>query len=221
MQTAYLAGSLAALSIILSPAPYALAQDAHVARGAVTKIDGTTLTVKVGDHEMLFAIDSKTSIEAPGAGTKQRAAEAAGKPGPMLADVVKVGQPVAVTYYDTNGALQASKVRAISTVPSGPSSGSAPGEPHSLTSNGQVAAVAERSITISGNGGGGATFRQTFTIDDRTRVFAKGAGTATRAHGGKVPFTTLVGNGDHVSVSYEKVGGLLYASDIRVTMKGH
>jgi hypothetical protein len=119
MQTAVLAVSFAALSIILSPAPYALAQEAQVARGAVTRVGGASLTVKVRDHEMLFAIDSKTSIEAPGAGTRQRAAEAAGKPGPTLADVVRVGQPVAVTYYDLNGALHASKVRAVTPVSPG------------------------------------------------------------------------------------------------------
>jgi hypothetical protein len=95
VQTALLAASFAALSIILSPAPYAFAQDAKVARGVITRIDGSSLTVNVRDHEMDFAIDSKTNVEAPGGGSKQRAAQAAGKPGTTLADVMKVGQPVA------------------------------------------------------------------------------------------------------------------------------
>src|SRR5262245_37137916 len=119
MQTAFLAASFAALSIILSPAPFALAQDAKVARGVVTTITGNSLTVKVLDREMLFAIDAKTNVEAPGGSTKQHAAVASGKPGPTLADVMKMGQPVAVTYYEINGALRASKVRAVGSVPSG------------------------------------------------------------------------------------------------------
>jgi hypothetical protein len=119
MQAVFLAASFAALSIILSPAPYAFAQDARVARGVVTTIGGGWLTVTVRDHEMFFAIDAKTNVEAPEAGARQRAAVAAGKPGPTLADLVRVGQPVAVTYYEINGALQASKVRAVTSASSG------------------------------------------------------------------------------------------------------
>ena len=117
MQTAFLAASFAVLSIILSPAPYAFAQDARVARGVVTTINGNSLTVKVLDREMIFAIDAKTNGEAPGGSTKQRAAVVAGKPGPTLADVMKVGQPVAVTYYEIDGAMRASKVRSVGSVP--------------------------------------------------------------------------------------------------------
>ena len=219
MQTAFLAASFAALSIILSPAPFALAQDAKVARGVVTTITGNSLTVKVLDREMLFAIDAQTNVEAPGGSTKQHAAVAAGKPGPTLADVMKMGQPVAVTYYEINGALRASKVRAVGSVPSGAAAESTPAAARSQQSSGVVQAVGERSITISGSAGSGATFTQTFAIDEHTRVVAKGAGTATRAAGGHVPFTTIVGSGDHVSVSYTKVGGTLRASDIRV-LKG-
>jgi hypothetical protein len=119
MQTAFLAASFAALSIILSPAPYAFAQDAKVARGVISQIGGNSLTVAIRDHEMNFAIDPTTSVEAPGGGTRQRAAEAAGKPGPTLAEVMRVGQPVAVTYYEINGAMHASKVRAVGNASAG------------------------------------------------------------------------------------------------------
>jgi uncharacterized protein DUF5666 len=214
MQTAYLAASFAVLSIILSPAPYAFAQDAHVARGVVTNIGGNSLTVNVGSHAMQFAIDARTSIEAPGAGTKQRAAEAAGKPGPALADVVKVGQSVAVTYYDINGALHAAKVRAVSKATTASSE-----EHGTLVAIGWVKEIGDRSITISGDGGGGSSFTQTFTVDERTRVQAKGASTMTKASGGRAPFKKLITSGDRVSVSYEKVGGLLHASDVLVTRK--
>ena len=47
------------------------------------------------------------------------------------------------------------------------------------------------------------------TLQDRrrhTKVLAKGAGTAVAAKGGKAPFAELVASGDHVSVSYHKLG---------------
>jgi Domain of unknown function (DUF5666) len=83
---------------------------------------------------------------------------------------------------------------------------------------GIVTTVAASSLTIKGNSGSGSTFTQTFTIDERTRVFAKGAGTAA-AKGGRLPISDLVANGDRVSVYYEKAAGGLHASDVRVTMK--
>ena len=214
MQTSFLAASFAVLSIVLSPAPYASAQDAKVVRGTVTSIGGNSITVKVQDREMKFAVDAKTSIEAPGAGTKNRAAIAAGKPGPTLADVVKAGQPVAVTYFEMDGALRASKVRAIGN----PSSGS-DAAPAAHLSSGLVKEIGDRLITISGTSGGGATFTQTFAIDERTHVLAKGAGTATHANGGHVPFNRLVASGDRVTITYEKVGNVLYASDVHVTTR--
>jgi hypothetical protein len=97
---------------------------------------------------------------------------------------------------------------------------SAQGEPASLRSNGTVQSIAPNAITISGNAGAGASFTQTFTIDERTKVFAKGAGTAAAARGGRAPFNELVTSGDHVTVSYHKVAGMLRASDVRVTVTG-
>src|SRR5436190_16760902 len=113
MQPVLLGVSFALLSVIWWPTPYALAEDTKVARGTVVAIDGKSLTVKVRDQEMAFAVDSKTLVEARGAGTKARAAQAAGKSGPRLADVVKVGQGVAVTYHEMNGVRHASVVRAV------------------------------------------------------------------------------------------------------------
>lgn len=218
MQTLLLGVSFALLSVIWYPTPYALADDTHVARGTVVAIGGNSLTIKVRDQEMKFSIDPKTVVEARGAGTKTRTAQASGKPGPKLADVLTVGTPVAVTYHEVGGVLHASIVRALSTT-AATDNGSASGEVESMTSTGTVQAIGGNSITISGGGGGGAMFTQTFTIDERTKVFAKGAGTAAAAKGGRVPFTEIVSNGDHVSVSYRKVGDRLVASDVRVTLK--
>jgi hypothetical protein len=217
MQPVLLGVSIALLSVICWPTPYALADDTKVARGTVVAIAGSSLTVKVRDQEMTFSVDSKTFVEARGAGTKARAAQASGQSGPRLADVVKVGQSVAVTYHEMNGLRHASLVRAVAAVSAGNSS--LPSEPESMTSNGTVQAVAPNSITIVGSGGGGASFTQTFMIDERTKVFAKGAGTAAAANGGRARFNELVASGDHVTVSYHKAGGQLHASDVRVMMK--
>jgi hypothetical protein len=208
--------TLAVVSVIWWPTPYALAQDTKIARGTVVEIGGSWLTVKVRDQQMKFTVDGKTMIEAKGAGTKSRQAAAVGKAGLKLADVLRLGQGVAVTYIEVNGALQASHVREVSSVSGG---GDGPAEPESLVSIGTVQSIGANSMTITGAGGGGAAFTQTFTIDERTKVYAKGAGTAAAAKGGRLPFTQIVNTGDHVSVSHQKLDGSLRASDVRVTMK--
>jgi hypothetical protein len=216
MQRWLLGVTFVVLSMISWPAANAVAEDMKVARGTVVDIGGKWLTVKVGDEQMKFAVDSKTVVEARGGSTKTREAAATGKPGPKLADVLRNGQGVAVTYRETNGTLQASHVRVVSSVGT---SGSTSSQPESLISSGTVQSVGSNSITITGAGGSGASFTQTFMIDGKTRVFAKGASTAAAAQGGRLPFSQLVGSGDKVSVSYHKMDGALHASDVRVTMK--
>ena len=71
----------------------------------------------------------------------------------------------------------------------------------------------------SGSSGGGATFDQTFTIDSKTKVVGRGAGTKSAAAGGKVAITDLIAAGDKVSVSFHDMGGTLHASEVRVTAK--
>jgi Domain of unknown function (DUF5666) len=218
MKPILIALSFAALSVVLWPTPYALAENTKVARGTVTALSGSSLTVKVRDQQMKFDIDLKTTVEAPGAGTKTRQANASGKPGPKLADVVKIGQAVAVTYNDMPGSMHATHVRTVSSAYSG-SGSAAKGPSAAMTASGIVQSVGSDSITIGGNAGAGAAFRQTFMIDETTRVFAKGAGTKAASAGGKAPFAELVASGDRVSVEYHKKGTALHASDIRVTWK--
>src|SRR5258705_63104 len=79
--------------------------------------------------------------------------------------------------------------------------------------------VAKGWITISGKSGGGATFEQTFKVDPKTKVFAKGAGTAVAAKGGRAPFADLVKSGDRVTVSYRSTGKELLATDVHVRMQ--
>jgi hypothetical protein len=217
MRSTLIALALTTLSVIWWPPSPALAQDTKVARGTITSIGGRSLTVKVRGQEMTFSIDNKTSVNATGASTKSAQAAVSGKPGPHLEDVLKVGQAVAVTFTDVAGNPHATKVRAIPSA--GASGGSVPGG-NTMTSNGVVKSIGADSITITGGSGGGASFEQTFTIDRSTKVVGKGASTALAAKGGMAPFTDLVANGDHVSISYHKTGSSLHASDVRVTMKG-
>jgi hypothetical protein len=216
MQAVLLGVSFAVLAV-LWPTPYALAEDAKVARGTVVAIAASSLTVRVNGQDLTFAVDSKTFVEARGASTKSREAAAVGKSGPKLGDVLRVGQGVAVTYHDVNGTLQASHIRAVSSTAS--DNGSMSSSPETLISRGIVQSIGANSITITGAGGGGASFTQTFVVDEQTKVFAKGAGTAAAAKGGRVPFAELITSGDHVSVSYHRMGSTLRAADVHVTVK--
>ena len=217
MKRTSIALALVALAAAGWPAAPLAAQESKMARGTVTSVAADSLTVKVGDHDMKFGVDSKTNVEAVGAGTKTRQAQAAGAPGPKLTEVVKVGQPVAVSYTETGGSNHATRIRAISTV--GAAAGATAGPGGTKTTSGTVKSVSATSMTISGSSGSGATFTQTLTIDGTTKVIGKGAGTASAKAGGKTVVTELVSTGDHVSVTYHASGNALHAAEIRVTSK--
>ena len=206
---------LAALSVV-GFTSHAFAQDAKTARGTVTNIAASSLTVKVAAQEMKFYVDNKTKVEARGGSTKTREAMAAGKPGPMLAEVIRVGQAVSITYQAMGDSLHASLIRAI---PGGSTGGSLASASSEEKSHGIVKSVGSDSITITGPSGRGATFTQTFIVDSNTKVIAKGAGTMAAKRGGRAPLTELLASGDNVSVSYHKTGDTLHASDVRVVMK--
>jgi hypothetical protein len=210
--------ALVTMALAAWPAAQLIAQEPKMARGVVTAVADDSLTVKVTDHEMKFQVDAKTNVEAVGAGTKSRQARAAGQPGPKLTAVVKVGQPVAVSYSDMGGTLHASRIRAITSAGGG-GAGAVAAEGGAKTANGTVKSIAGTSLTINGSSGSGATFTQTFTIDGTTKVIGRGAGTATAAAGGKTAVTELVSAGDKVSVTYHPAGNALHAAEIRVTAK--
>ena len=203
--------ALAVLAVAAWPATHAFAQDAKKVTGTVTAMAADSVSVKVANVDMKFAVDAKTTVEASGAGTKAAAAMKAGAAGPKLADVVKVGQNVEVTYHEMGGTNHAAMIRRVSSPGASPAA--------STRSSGKVTAVAADSMSISGTSGGGASFSQTFTIDSKTKVTGKGAGTAAAAKGGKVVVTDIVHTGDTVSVSFHDMGGTLHAASITVTMK--
>ena len=119
MRRTLLALPLAALAIVGWPATNASAQETKTARGTVSAISASSVTVKVGQTDMTFGVDEKTTVEAVGAGTKSRQAEAAGKAGPKLTDVLKAGQAVEVSYHDVGGKLHAARIRGVSSAGSG------------------------------------------------------------------------------------------------------
>src|SRR5213593_2102383 len=84
-----------ALSVIAFPVGLRAAGDeTKTARGTVTAMSGSSITVKAGAKELTFTVDDKTDVIAAGAGTKAKQAQAKGAAGPKLAEVVKTGQAV-------------------------------------------------------------------------------------------------------------------------------
>lgn len=206
MRRLVLALPLAALALAGWPAS-AGAQEQKT-RGTLASIAADSITVKVGQADMKFSVDEKTSVTAPGGTTKTMRAAAAGKSGPKLSDVLKVGDAVEVSYTDAGG-RHATAIRKVSS----PGSGGVPDK----NATGMVTAVSASSLSIQGSSGGGGKFDQTFTIDSKTRVIARGASTKLAGGG---PVTSVVEKGDSVSVSFEESGGALHATQIRVVRKG-
>ena len=176
------------------------------ARGTVVSVSDSSLTVKVAGSDMKFAVDAKTIVGAPGAGRATRDAQTKGAPGIKLTNVVKPGSGVVVMYREAAGANVATEVRSVP--------GAASAARADTTASGKVKSATAASLVITDNGKD-----MTFAVDKATRVFAKGAGTATQAAGGSIAFTKLVGVGDTVSVSYAGTGPAMRATEVRITVK--
>jgi hypothetical protein len=215
MRRTVLAFSLVALSLVAWLSPSVVAQETKSARGTVTVMTANMVTVKAGDRELKFSIDAKTSVIASGGSTATRKATQAGEAGPKLADLVKVGDAVEVSYHEMSGTLHAASIRKVSSAGSG---GGTTSDERAERATGTVESVSGNTLEISGSASGG-TFKQSFTIDGETKVVALGAGTAAAAKGGKVAITDYVGKGDHVNVTYHKMGNMLHAAEVRVTQK--
>jgi hypothetical protein len=178
------------------------------ASGTVTAVTDAMLTVRVNAMEMKFTVDSSTIVGARGAGRATRDAQGKGEPGIKLTGVVKPGNGVVVTYREAKGALLATEIRLVPAA----TAGAAPAAAAS-TANGRVKSVSDTSLVVTDAGKD-----LTFVVDPSTRVVAKGAGTATAAAGGKIPFTKLVTVGDTVSVSYEGAAPKMRATEVRITV---
>jgi len=178
------------------------------AQGTVSAVTDSSITVKVGQQDMAFVVDSTTRLEDRSAARATRDAQTAGGPGIKLTQFIKAGQPVIVGYKEAGGKNHAEWVRPASTATPG-----APGET-GKSASGKVKAVTAGLLTITSEGKDMA-----FAIDSGTNVEARGAGTAAKAAGGRLAITELVGVGDTVTVSYKGAGTAMTATDIRITAK--
>jgi hypothetical protein len=206
-------GHVLALALVVGwLVPLAQAQETKTARGTVTSLSPGSITVKVAAGDVTYAVDPKTVLEASGAGTAERRADAAGKPGPQLKDFLKVGEAVEVSYTEGGAMPRASRIRRVSSAGGGT-------DAKSMTQSGTVQSLTGSTLTITGSGGGVSSFTQSFTVNRETRVVAAGAGTAAAASGGGIPIASAVGVGDQVTVTYRQAGATLQAEEVRVTAK--
>lgn len=184
------------------------AQATKTANGKVTAVDGGSLTVRVGDKDMVFVVDAKSDVVAPGGSTRMREAKAAGKAGPTLVELVKVGQSVEVTYHEAG--MHAATIRVVPAMP-------AASADKALHATGVVSNLSPASVTVKGADG-----EWTFVVDEKTRVVGTGAGTTARqnaAAGAKTMITDLVATGDTVAVTFHEMDGAKHAAEVRVTKK--
>ena len=114
---------LLALSLIgtLLPAlsPVLHAEQSKTARGTVIALAGDTVTVKARNTEMKFMVGRNTLVEVQGGSHKAAAARAAGMAGPKLKDLLKIGDPVWISYDEAGGGFRAARILVVSSAPSG------------------------------------------------------------------------------------------------------
>jgi hypothetical protein len=203
-----------ALSVIAFPTGLrAAGDDTKTARGTVTALSGNSVTVKVGAKDMTFNVDDKTEVIAAGAGTKARAAQSKGMAGPKLADVVKTGQAVRVSYHETGSTLHAARIEGVASAGSG--GGHTSDEKAAAAAkhaSGTVKTVAGDSLVVTHDGKD-----MTFGVDSKTKVIGTGLGTKGAPKGGKLSITEAVSAGDKVTVTYHDMGSSMHASTVRVT----
>jgi hypothetical protein len=206
----------AAVAAILFGAVPAGAQDKE-ARGTATAVSDSSMTVKAGDRNLTFVVDNGTRFETRAAAKKTRAAGTAGQTGVKLTDVLTPGRAVVVQYKEANGVNTALSIRPVSDAGSGGGTTSDEAAAHGAKSaSGTVRTVTHDSVTIASGDS-----NLTFTIDSKTHVEAKGATKATKAAGGSLVITDVIGKGDRVNVTYVESNGQLTASDVRLLTKNN
>jgi hypothetical protein len=83
------------------------------ARGAVTAVSGSSITIKTADAERVFTVDSKTAIVGQGLGTITRKFKEEGK-SPTVTDLIMVNDTVIVYFQEAAGATRAGEIRVVS-----------------------------------------------------------------------------------------------------------
>jgi hypothetical protein len=83
------------------------------ARGTVTAVSGTSITIKGTDKDSTFNVDPKTTVVGQGMGTITRQFKEQGK-SPTITDLLKAGDVVYIYFKDAAGAKVASEIRVLS-----------------------------------------------------------------------------------------------------------
>jgi hypothetical protein len=81
-----------------------------------------------------------------------------------------------------------------------------------MTARGSVKSVGDATLVLDAAGKD-----MTFTLDNATRVVAKGAGTKAKSMGGKGQVTSFVHAGDTVAVTYHQEGSTMLATKVTVS----
>jgi hypothetical protein len=180
--------------------------DAQVreARGTITALTDTTLSMKAGAQELTVFVDGETHLDVRAAARELQKAQPSR---PRVNNFFETGQAVLVRYREENGRNHALDIDRIGSAGAG---GGAISEAEKI-SDGKVKVVTASQLIIEANGR-----ELTFGISADTNVLAKGATKATKAAGGSTPITTFVHTGDAVSVSYREAGAKMMASEVRV-----
>lgn len=196
-------------ALVASPA---LAQNKW-ARGPVTAMGSDSITVKVNGVDTTFKVEPATRLIARGAGTAERAAEQAGKPGVKLGDFVKVGTNVEVHFKEAAGAKVATEVRPVASAEE-----AATEEQTATTVTGTIVSVAAASLVVKAD-----NQDMTFAVTPKTRVTGTGIGTKARElqrAGKPTPVTEFLKAGDRVEVYFSDAGGKPTATGVRVLPAG-
>ena len=197
-------GVAASIVGVFATAQPAYAQ-AREARGTVTSVTDSSLTMKAGAEELTVFVDSDTHLNVRRV-ERDLQKEQPGHPSPRVSSFFEPGQAVLVRYRSANGRNVATDISRV---------GSAGGEGSisnpAKVSEGKVKVVTTSQLVID-NGGR----ELSFAITGDTDVLARGATKATKAAGGGTPITTFVHAGDAVSISYHEAGGKMMASEVRV-----
>ena len=193
------------VGVLVSAAP-ADAQSKE-ARGTVTAVSSSTISVKSGNQDMTFVVDSDTHLEVRSAARNVQQAQP-GNPSPRVNDFFELGQAVLIRYRESGGRNHALD---ISRVGSPGSAGGSTSDSAKIV-EGKVTSISQSALTIEGDGG-----KSTFGITQETRVVMKGATMARKtASGPSTPITTFVHTGDVVTVTFADAGGTKTASEVRV-----
>jgi len=198
--------ALGTVFVVVVGSAAAAAQTKEI-RGSAVAVSDSSLTVKAGEQTLSFAINRDTLVEAKGASTRTRQAEAVGKsPGIKVTDYVKAGDPVLVSYRQADGRNLALTVRPISAV-------SANGAAAESAKNVQakVKSISGNALILDQDG-----HDLKFAIDRDTDVLVAGGTRATKKAGGSQPITNFVHAGDIVRVEYREAGGSMKALEIQV-----